>query len=165
MKEYFNNPNATEDFFYKDINGNMWGCTGDIGYMDSDGFLFVLGRFNDSFTSVSGKRVFCFDVEDIILRHEAVNRCKVVGVEHNGNELAIAHIVLEVDNDTDKEKLLGEIHKLCTENLNSEYVPYGYIIRQAMPIKNSGKLNIEQLKSENSGIMCMTAGGIKVIDL
>ena len=42
MKEYFKNPEATEKFFYKDDGGNLWGCTGDIGYIDHEGFVYVL---------------------------------------------------------------------------------------------------------------------------
>lgn len=47
MIEYFNNPEATADFFYVDENGERWSKTGDIGYMNEDGSLVVLGRKSD----------------------------------------------------------------------------------------------------------------------
>lgn len=47
MKEYYKRPDATKEFFWRDPDGNEWGCTGDVGYVDPDGFLFVEGRAND----------------------------------------------------------------------------------------------------------------------
>ncbi len=49
MKEYYKRPEAMEEFFYTDKDGREWGCTGDVGYIDEDGFLFVEGRATDLF--------------------------------------------------------------------------------------------------------------------
>lgn len=63
MKEYFKNPVATNEYFYKDENGTLWGCTGDIGYVDEEGFVYILGRANDTYKAEDGAVVYCFDVE------------------------------------------------------------------------------------------------------
>ncbi len=153
MREYYNNPDETSRFFYTDDNGNSWGRTGDIGFIDEDGFVFILGRASDIFIANSGKTIYCFDIENVILQHQAVNQCKVVGVEKEGRQLLIAHIVLN-DNTAQKiDQLLKEINELCKNELYSDSVPWGYVIRDAMPIKNSGKLDIEKLKSANNNIL------------
>lgn len=72
MKEYYKNPVETKKYFYEDQNHCIWGCTGDIGYVDEDGYLFVEGRANDSFYSEDGKRIYLFDIERIVLEDEMV---------------------------------------------------------------------------------------------
>ena len=165
MKGYFKNPEATADFFYADENGNIWGCTGDIGYVDEDGFVYILGRANDSYKAHSGRTVYCFDVEEVILQHRAVSHCKVVGVKHIDSELAVVHIVLESNVKIDTETLVRELHQLCIEQLDNDSIPFGYIIRESMPIKNSGKLNVEQLKSERTDILRIADNKVTKIDL
>ncbi len=165
MKEYFKNPKATADFFRIDENGNTWGCTGDIGYVDENGFVYILGRTNDCYTASSGKRVYCFDIEDIILRHKDIERCKVVGVVHDGNECAIAHIVIKKGGVADIYALLTELRKLCDENLSQDSMPLGFVIQNEMPIKNSGKLDVEKLKKDTDNIICTTEVGIRKITI
>ena len=80
MKEYYKRPDATAEFFWKDAVGNEWGCTGDVGYVDEDGFVFVQGRASDFFVNKLGEHVYCFDVEDEILKLLQVYQCEVIGV-------------------------------------------------------------------------------------
>lgn len=93
MKEYYKNPEATKKFFHTDAEGNVWGRTGDIGYVDKDGFVFVLGRASDFFISPDGERHYLFDVENIILQNHNIDLCEVVTVksEKLGREMPIAH--------------------------------------------------------------------------
>ena len=153
MKEYYKNPEATNNFFYTDNNGNMWGCTGDIGYMDENGFLFVLGRANDSFISKNGKTIYCFDIENVILQNENISRCKVVGVEINNSYVPIAHIVIDKACDLSKDDLIDQIHKKCLECLEPDAIPYGYKFRDSLPINQSGKMDVEALKNDVEGII------------
>lgn len=67
MLGYYKNEEATKHFFYTDKEGRKWGCTGDIGYIDKNGELFVLGRATDSATLENGKRIYLFEIENIIM--------------------------------------------------------------------------------------------------
>ena len=80
MKEYYKRQKATEDFFWTDDKGNKWGKTGDIGYVDEDGFVFILGRTVDFFIPMSGQKVYCFDIERVLLQNKAIHQCEVVGI-------------------------------------------------------------------------------------
>ena len=57
MKEYYNNPEATKNYFYIDEAGNKWSRTGDIGIIDSNGELDVLGRAIDH-SIINGKKIY-----------------------------------------------------------------------------------------------------------
>lgn len=151
MKGYFNNPEATEAFFWQDGKGQPWGRTGDIGYVDEDGFVHVLGRASDYFIPKSGKKHYCFDIENIILKNPAVAQCEVVGILKDGVEVPVAHLILEDGITADKKELLTEIHADCVAVLDEDCVPSGYRICTEFPVKNNGKRDVEKIKEITTG--------------
>ncbi len=78
MKGYFNNEEATSEFFKEDSKGQIWACTGDIGYVDEEGYLFILGRSTDSYKSDNGRVIYLFDAEQVILKDKNISLCKVI---------------------------------------------------------------------------------------
>lgn len=166
MKEYYKNPAATEDFFHTDENGNIWGCTGDIGYVDGDGFVFVLGRASDFF-SPDGKKHYLFDVENIILENEFVDLCEVVAIrsEKLDRDISLAHIVLRKNFDGDIDTLIYNIDKQCRKKLSEYAVPKGYKIRETFATKPSGKRDTLSLKNEHEGFVCVINGKVCKVTL
>lgn len=153
MKEYFKNPEATKEYFYKDENGTLWGRTGDIGYVDEEGFVYILGRATDTFKSKNGEEVYCFDVESQIHKNENVAQCEVVGVAVGDYEVPVAHIIMEKSCELSKAQLIRDIHNICKTNLSEYSVPQGYKVVEAFPIKSSGKRDMEQIKLDRKGFM------------
>ncbi len=153
MKEYFKNPEATKKYFYKDENGTLWGRTGDIGYVDEEGFVYILGRATDTFKSKNGEEVYCFDVESQIHKNENVAQCEVVGVAVGDYEVPVAHIIMEKSCELSKEQLIRDIHNICKINLPEYSVPQGYKVVEAFPIKSSGKRDMEQIRLDRNGFM------------
>ena len=74
MAYYWNNPEATAEAFR-----NGWLHTGDVGYMDSDGFFYLVDRKNDLLIS-GGYNVYPREVEDVLLGYEGVVEAAVVGL-------------------------------------------------------------------------------------
>lgn len=153
MKGYFKNTKATEEYFYTDEIGNKWGCTGDIGYVDEDGFIYILGRINDKFTSKSGKEIYCFNIENVILENENIASCEVVGLPKDDYFVPVAHFVLEDTCQLSSEKVLLQIHENCKQKLDADCVPCGYKCREVFPVKSSGKRDMEALKKERTGFV------------
>lgn len=123
MKGYCKSPEATAEFFKTDEDGNAWGCTGDIGYVDEDGEVFVLGRATDCCRLNDGEIVFLFDVEKEILKNEAVQQCKVVDIETQEGVRLVAHIVFR-SNVIDANAEIRAIHKLLSKALLAHMVPH-----------------------------------------
>ena len=124
MLEYYKQPEATRDFFYEDANGDKWSKTGDIGYINEDGSLVVLGRKSD-YSVIDGNVVFNFDIERAILESDQVKLCEVQTHPDDNNRL-VAHIVWE--NET------SAFLKLHPEKLKRYYIPFKemYTMRQVL---------------------------------
>ncbi len=146
MKEYYKRPDATAEFFWKDLEGNEWGCTGDIGYVDEDGFVFVQGRASDFFINKCGEHIYCFDIEDLILNLEEVYQCEVVGVPAgDGYDKAVVFVVLKdgVKNESESQSVIEEY---CTKNIDVNSRPELVHLLEKFPVKSSGKRDMEKLK-------------------
>ena len=152
MKGYYKNPKATAEFFREDEHGNVWGCTGDIGYVDEDGEVFVLGRATDSCRLESGELVYLFDIEAEILKNNAVNQCKVVDVEENGTKKLVAHLVFR-ENVENREDVISSIWHNLRKTLPSYMVPDYYKIRLSMPVHANGKRDVDVMRRDKDGLI------------
>ena len=148
MKEYYKNPSATQEFFRLDTQGRKWGHTGDIGYLDEDGFVYVLGRAVDYFQDSEGRNHYLFDIENVILQNPAVDICEVVVLHVNDSSIPVAHLLLKKDFSGNRLQLLKEIHTLCTQMLPAPAVPTAYKLRTSFSVKPSGKRDTEALTHE-----------------
>ncbi|GAB9474023.1 4-coumarate-coa ligase [Globisporangium polare] len=91
MMGYFNNPEANESVFTED----RFLCTGDIGYIDEDGFVFVVDRVKE-LIKYKGHQVAPAELEDILNHHPAIfDSCCVRGADADGEELPKAFVVLK----------------------------------------------------------------------
>ncbi len=146
MKGYYKNEQATNEYFYKDKNGTVWGCTGDIGYVDEDGEVFILGRATDCYYTGDGTRMFQFDIENVILQDASVSDCKVVQTTNGG--MVVAHVILADKNNQNEREIIARIHKNCIDNLDACAVPTHYKIRDSFPVHSNGKRDNEALKND-----------------
>ena len=159
MIEYFNNPQATADFFYYDADGNRWSKTGDIGYMNEDGSLVVLGRKSD-YSVIDGTQIYNFDIERAILTFEKVKLCEIQTHPEDSNKL-VAHIVWENDTKAllkqypDKQiDFFGEIQNIVGDVMElPEAVPHSFCIWESFPSAHSGKRDIKHIKENIDGII------------
>lgn len=164
MKEYYKNPTATAEFFRTDAEGRKWGHTGDIGYLDEDGFVYILGRAVDYFIDSNQKKHYLFDIENVILHNPAVDICEVVVLNVNGTSIPVAHILLKKDFSGDKHQLLKELHAHCTQTLPASAVPYAYKFRDSFSVKPSGKRDTEALTREFSDYLTLENNEIRSIN-
>ena len=153
MKEYYKNPEATSKFFRIDEQGRMWGRTGDIGYVDEDGFVYIEGRATDYILDQNNQKIYLFDIENKILEDEAVQLCEVIGMKLNNEEreIPLAHIVLKEEYKDQEDEILRRIENKCLDELPTSYIPLGYKFREKFDATPGGKRDTTALKQEKDG--------------
>ncbi|HEY7184108.1 MAG TPA: long-chain fatty acid--CoA ligase [Blastocatellia bacterium] len=94
MRGYYNRPVETEEVLETDAEGRVWLRTGDIGYLDADGYLFITDRKKDLIKTSGGKYVAPQPIENAIKRSQYVNQVVVIG---DGRKFPSALIVPQMD--------------------------------------------------------------------
>ena len=145
MLEYINNPEETDKTIRTDENGIRWLHTGDLGYMDEDGYLFFKSRAK-RMLKVSGVSVYPMQVEQVLEQHELVFRACVVGVPDDYQMTSVkAYVVLEdpaMATDETKQILL----KHCRKHLIKWSVPRAIEFRDKLPTTLIGKVEYSALE-------------------
>ena len=162
MLEYYKNPAATEEFFYTDSQGDKWSKTGDIGYINEDGSLVVLGRKND-FSIISGVKFFNFDIERAILSSDKVKLCEIQTHPDDDNSL-VAHIIWENEisdylklHPEKTQEYLSELQNVAFSVLKiKEAIPSKFCIWDSFPSAYSGKRDIALIKRTIKGMVDVT---------
>lgn len=139
MLGYFNDDEATRDAF---MDG--WLRTGDVGYMDGDGYVFLVDRIKDLIIS-SGFNVYPRTIEEALAEHPAVDENNVIGVpdEHRG-EVPVAFVKLKKGAAATEDELKTFLEK----KLNKLEVPREIIFKDALPKTLIGKLSKKELREE-----------------
>lgn len=157
MLEYYKNKDETNNYFYIDEFGQKWNCTGDIGYMDYDGNLFVEGRASD-YSIINNQKIYNFDIEAAITNVEYVKMCDVLTSSYNNDEL-VAHIILDQkymkeNNISYNIDLLKNIqNEILKQTGNTDMIPNIFKIRDEFPCAKSGKRDILAMKNEQGGFI------------
>jgi long-chain acyl-CoA synthetase len=145
MLEYINNTEETAKTIRADDNGIRWLYTGDIGYMDEDGYLFFKSR-EKRLLKVSGVSVYPKQVEQVLESHELVFRACVVGVPDDYQMTSVkAYVVLEdmsLATDETKKTLL----KHCQKHLIKWSVPRAIEFWDKLPTTLVGKVEYSALE-------------------
>ncbi len=113
-----------------------WLCTGDIGYLDEEGYLYVLDRRNDLIIS-GGENVYPAEIESVLLAHPDVAEAGVCGqLDVQWGQVPIAFVRLHVGHDIGPEALLA----YTTQRLARYKIPMAIYIVDHLPRNSSGKL-------------------------
>ncbi|MQA97953.1 MAG: AMP-binding protein [Streptosporangiales bacterium] len=114
--------------------------TGDGGHVDSDGYLYVMGR-TDDVINVAGHRLSTGAMEEVIAAHPAVAECAVIGVADSlKGQLPRAFVVLKAGVDVDAEKLAGELISSVREQIGPVAALKRADVVPGLPKTRSGKI-------------------------
>ncbi len=149
MQGYLNDELETNKAIQIHKDGHIWLHTGDLGYMDSDGFIFYKGRIKRMIIS-SGYNVYPSYIEEVIESHPAVMECTVVGVKHSyKGEVPKAYIVL-------KDGYIAlfvkdDIKNYCKKKLAKYMMPCEFVFRKRLPKTKLGKVDFKSLQEDTKG--------------
>jgi acyl-CoA synthetase (AMP-forming)/AMP-acid ligase II len=132
QREYYKDADATASTWTSD----GWLRSGDLGYLDEDGFLYLVGRKKDLIVR-GGHNVYPTDIEAVILEHPAVQEAAVVGVRHDvlGEDIA-AFVVAKPDSTVRDD----ELKEFCAEHLADYKRPRRVTFVDSLPRNATGKV-------------------------
>ncbi|MFJ7511257.1 long-chain-fatty-acid--CoA ligase [Peribacillus simplex] len=131
MQGYWNRPDETEKTFK-----NGWLLTGDLGYMDEQGFFYVVERKKDTIIA-GGFNIYPREVEEVLYEHEAIQEVVVAGIpDPYRGETVKAYVVLKKNAKATEE----ELNEFARKHLASYKVPRSYEFRDELPKTTIGKI-------------------------
>ena len=131
MKGYWNRPEDTAMTF-----ADGWFLTGDLGYMDENGYFFIVDRKKDMIIA-GGYNIYPREVEEILYEHDAIQECVVAGIpDPYRGETVKAYIVLKEGHSATEK----ELNDYCRKNLAAYKVPRAYEFRTELPKTAVGKI-------------------------
>jgi long-chain acyl-CoA synthetase len=137
MKGYYNRPEATAAAIK-----NGWFHSGDIGRRDADGYIYISDRVKDMILR-GGFNVYPRELEEVLMTHEAVSLCAVVGVKSDEHGEEVKAYIVKKDGATHTET---EIVAWCRENMASYKYPRFVEFRETLPMTATGKILKRELR-------------------
>ena len=153
MKGYYNKPEETAILLRRHPDGRVWAHTGDMGYLDEDGFVYLDSRIKRIIIRHDGFKGFPSMIENVVSRHPAVHQCSVVGCadkDHTQGRLPFVYIVLKSDTTAKKKQVIRELERMCAEELPEYVQPVAYKFISSMPMTPVGKVDYRQLEADIS---------------
>jgi long-chain acyl-CoA synthetase len=149
MQGYINNEKETLQTLRVHEDGKTWLHTGDIGYMDEDGYVYYRQRLKRMIIS-NGYNLYPSHIENVINSHEDVLTSTVIGIPHPKKvQVAKAFIVLKDGVEQSKETM-KKIKQHCEINLAKYSLPAEYEFRDSFPKTLVGKVAYTKLEKEEA---------------
>lgn len=140
---YWRMPEATAEVFRQD----GWFLTGDIGYLDEEGILFITDRKKDMII-MSGWKIYPSEVENVIIRHPAVADVAVFGVpDERKGEMPVAAVVLKPATTLTE----AQLESYCRDHLAGYKIPRKLVIVDSLPRVHGWKLLRRELREKFGG--------------
>jgi long-chain acyl-CoA synthetase len=138
MLGYWNKPEETASALQ-----DGWVFTGDAGYFDQDGYLFIVDRVKDMVVT-GGENVFTTEVENAVISHEAVQDVAVIGIPHEEwGEAVHAIVILRAGQEASAEEILAH----CRGRIAGYKLPKGITFRlEPLPLSGAGKVLKTELR-------------------
>lgn len=149
MMGYYNNQEETDLVLKKHKDGKYWMHTGDVGYVDEDGYVFIQSRIKRIIIRPDGFKVFPSAIENVVSKHPAVDRCSVVGMadqtQDQGN-LPFVFFTLQENFIGQEDHVINEIETICSDELAEYLQPCGYEVLSDLPYTSIGKVDYRNLE-------------------
>ena len=148
MQGYLNDPEESAKVLKDHADGRRWICTGDIGSMDEEGYLYFKGRIKRMIIS-SGYNVYPAQIEDILTAHPYVDQACVIGVPDSYRMQAVkAYVVLQPEIPTSAQTK-SNLMDYCRKNIAKYAMPKDIVFRHTLPKTLIGKIAYRELEDQD----------------
>lgn len=151
MMGYYKNEQETAKILRKHEDGKTWVHSGDLGYMDEDGCLFIVGRDKRLIIRHDGFKIFPTLIENTVSKHVAVKSCCAVGIRDEAfsqGSLPIVFVALKSDFIEKENMIKSELFELCRKDLPEYEQPVDFIFVAELPLTTIGKVDYRALEQQ-----------------
>ena len=151
MIGYYDNQEETEKILRKHGDGRIWVHSGDLGYMDEDGCLFVEGRLKRMIVRYDGFKVYPNQIETVLLKNPYVHSCCAVGKDdsmHSQGRLPVVFIVIKDNSGLTQNDIRTQLRELCIKELPEYAQPMEILFINKLPLTPIGKIDYRALENE-----------------
>ncbi|MBQ3572920.1 MAG: AMP-binding protein, partial [Clostridia bacterium] len=149
MQGYLNMPEETAQTLRTHEDGNIWLHTGDLGFMDEEGFIYFKQRIKRMIIT-SGYNVYPSQLENIIDGHDMVEMSCVIGVKDDYKMQKIKAFVVLKAGIEESEEVKASIMEHCRKNIAKYAMPYEIEVRKELPKTLVGKIAYTVLEKEEA---------------
>lgn len=153
MLGYYKNAEATEKIIEIDESGKRWLHTGDLGYIDEDGFVFIKGRLKRIYTTKMSDgmiyKLFCQRIEDVITDHPSIKICAAVAQpDPERQNVPVVFAVMDESLNMPYKEKQTIIAEMSRKELPEHMQPVSIFILDSMPMTQSGKIDYRALEKK-----------------
>lgn len=151
MLGYYGKEKETHKTIQLHSDGKKWIHSGDLGYIDNDGCIFIEGRLKRIIIRFDGFKVFPTFIENVISTSQNVDTCCAVGIPdstHTQGKLPVVFVVLKPNFLNKPLETKKELIDLCSQELPEYAQPYDFIFRDSLPLTPIGKVDYKALEKE-----------------
>jgi len=149
MAGYKDNPLEMDKLIKEHEDGIKWIHTGDIGYIDDDGFLFIEGRMKRMIMAINNGvayKTVPAQTEEVLNSHEKVKDSCVVGYT-KGNDIVLKAYIIATDN-VNEDSIEDELRDYCEKGLGEYQRPAIYEMISEFPRTAAGKVDYRKLEMQ-----------------
>lgn len=141
MLGYWGKPELTKQAIV-----DNWLHTGDGGYMDEQGYIFIVDRVKDMIIS-GGENIYSSEVETIVSLHPAVAQCAVIGIPSEDWGETVHVVIVPASNEENPDSLtIEQLRNFCKEHIAGYKCPRTMAMSEALPISGAGKILKNELR-------------------
>lgn len=148
MKGYHNLPEENA-IALRELNGKTWMFTGDVGFMDDEGYIYLCDRAKDMLI-VGGYKVFSVEIEDKLKELEFVSQSAIIGhpdIQRSGSDIVYLYVELDKSvNSLSHEFLKEKIINFCRKNMAPYKIPKSIEFIDSIPLTSVGKIDKKKLR-------------------
>jgi acyl-CoA synthetase (AMP-forming)/AMP-acid ligase II/acyl carrier protein len=138
-----------------------WFCTGDLGYVDADGYVFLTGRLKELINR-GGEKIAPAEVEDALLTHPSVRQAAAFGIPDSilGEEVAAAVVLADGSHTT-----AAELRSFAAQLLSAPKVPRRILVLKELPTTPFGKVLRRRLAEMAANLEVSAGAGVDAVEL
>ena len=146
MLGYLNNLEEENKVIRVHSDGTKWVHSGDLGKLDEEGFLYLVGRIKRMIIH-GGFKLYPSYIEGVIMKHPDIDNCCVISIPDKVYGASPeAHVVIKKDSVSQLKKLKEELIKLCQDKLPEYSQPEDFIFEEDLPLTSVGKVDYKKVE-------------------